>query len=302
MKILALFPGQGSQAVGMGKDLAAQFPRARELFEEADSAVGFPLSRICFEGPAERLTETAITQPAILTVSTICFELAMLGKLKDQEIIAGAGHSLGEYSALVAAGSLRFRDAVQLVHKRGRYMQEAVPLGEGQMVAVLGKEQLEIEAAIEKVTEGVAEIANINAPGQIVVAGDRAGIREFQALLPGAKCKELQVSAPFHCRLMKPAEERLKSDLKSISISPAKFPIYANFSALGVTTTNEILSNLEKQVSGQVRWLQSMQRIHTEKAPTHSVEFGSGSVLSGMLKRIVPTIERISMGSSADFS
>ena len=176
-KIFALFPGQGSQKVGMGRQLFEQYDIAKELFAKADEALGFSLSQICFEGPADKLTLTEITQPAILTVSTICFRLAqMQPQAGAHTIVAAAGHSLGEYSALVAADAMSFEDAVRLVNKRGRYMQEAVPVGTGRMVAVLGKEVAEIQAAITANTAGVSEIANINAPGQIVVAGSIEGI------------------------------------------------------------------------------------------------------------------------------
>jgi [acyl-carrier-protein] S-malonyltransferase len=208
-RILALFPGQGSQKVGMGREFFDQLPFARELFEMAGDALGFSLSEICFEGPLERLTATEIVQPAILTVSTICFQAAkqLLGDALQPA--AAAGHSLGEYSALVAAGALDFCDAVRLVHKRGRYMQAAVPAGEGKMMAVLGKDPAELEETIAKIA-GTVQIANINAPGQIVVSGAAAAVDALKSQLPGTKMIELTVSAPFHCALMEPAQRSLR--------------------------------------------------------------------------------------------
>ncbi len=293
-KVLGLFPGQGSQKVGMGKNLVDSSDLAREYFAVADKALGFSLSELCFNGPADKLTETAIAQPAILTVSVICYELAKR-KYPDLNLVAAAGHSLGEYSALVAAGALDFKDAVQLVNKRGQYMQEAVPVGVGKMVAVLGKEPAEHEAALSKVSSGIAQIANINAPGQIVVAGKKEAVDEFILHLGKAKVMELQVSAPFHCALMEPAAKRLASDLKLTSFSNTKFPVYANFTAQPVQSAEEIKDSLEKQVCGRVRWVECMQNAIKECAPTVAVEFGAGEVLSGMLKRIAPEMARESL-------
>ena len=199
--IFAMFPGQGSQKIGMGSGLISTFPKANEFFEIAESQLGFSLKQLCLEGPIERLTMTENAQPAILTVSTIAY--AALQASHDVKPVIAAGHSLGEYSALVAAKAISFSDAVLLVHKRGRYMQEAVPVGTGKMVAVLGKEIADIEDVLAKVGDGVAEIANINAPGQIVVSGDVAGVSAFVAGLGKARVIELPVSAPFHSSLMK---------------------------------------------------------------------------------------------------
>ncbi len=291
-KVLGLFPGQGSQKVGMGKSLVEQHALAREMFENADRVLGFSLSSICFDGPEDRLTATEIAQPAILTVSSIAYRLSQSSAESAPSLVAAAGHSLGEYSALVAAGALRFEDAVLLVHKRGRYMQEAVPKGTGKMIAVLGKELAELESCTTKVTLGVAEIANINAPGQIVVAGDVKGITQFLEILGPAKSVELQVSAPFHCSLMKPAAERLAVDLAKIEIAPAQFPIYANVRGAAVQQPDQIRKALADQVCGRVRWIECMQRAIEEQKPDRSVEFGAGNVLSGMLKRICSTLPR----------
>ena len=205
---------------------------------------------------------------------------------------AAAGHSLGEYSALVAAGAISFPDAVALVHKRGTYMQSAVPVGKGKMIAVLGKEPQELEEACSKVKRGVAEIANINAPGQIVIAGDREAIDELISLLPGAKIIELQVSAPFHCSLMKPAEIQLSKELATLKISKPSCPVYANYSAKSSTDPEEIRNNLIQQVCSRVRWVECMNNAIAESNPTVAVEFGAGTVLTGLLKRIAPTIAR----------
>lgn len=296
-RILALFPGQGSQKVGMGKELFESSELAREIFARADKALGFALSSICFDGPTERLTETEIAQPAILTVSTICFELAKQKFGASLSVVAAAGHSLGEYSALVAAGAVRFEDAVVLVHKRGRYMQNAVPLGMGRMVAVLGKEVPELEAAISKVTTGVVDIANVNAPGQIVVSGSREGIEQFIGILGSAKVIELQVSAPFHCRLMEPAAIELAKDLDAVEITSGNFPVIANVKAAPLNAPVDIRQALKQQVCGRVRWVESMENAVKEFSPTMAVEFGNGNVLSGLLKRINPSLARFECGS-----
>jgi len=301
--IFALFPGQGSQKVGMGRQLFEQYDLAREIFAQADSALGFSLSMICFEGPADKLTLTEITQPAILTVSTICFRLAQKQThAASQSIVAAAGHSLGEYSALVAAESITFEDAVRLVNKRGRYMQEAVPVGTGRMVAVLGKEVSELQSAIDASGVEVAEIANINAPGQIVVAGSVAGVAGFVEKLGAAKVIDLPVSAPFHCSLMKPAEERLRKDLASIEFKAPKFPVYQNFTASFSTDPETIRENLALQVCGRVRWVECVENAVREKSPTAAWEYGAGNVLTGLVKRINPNVSRVNIDSPESLS
>lgn len=298
--IFALFPGQGSQKVGMGKELAEAYPLAKELFAKADSALGFELSKVCFEGPSDKLTLTEIAQPAILTVSTICFQLSQqTSHAAAQSIVAAAGHSLGEYSALVAAEALSFEDAVRLVNKRGKYMQEAVPVGSGKMVAVLGKEVSEIEAALAHVDGDIAQIANINAPGQIVVAGSVSGVQKFVAALGTAKVIELTVSAPFHCDLMKPAEEKLRIDLANIEIRKPKFKVYQNFTAQASDDPETIRENLALQVCGRVRWVECVENVVKDTNPSAVWEYGAGNVLTGLVKRINPSITRVNVDSPA---
>jgi [acyl-carrier-protein] S-malonyltransferase len=290
MKILGMFPGQGSQKVGMGKNYLTRSPLADKYFDEADTALGFKLSQMIFEGPAEELTKTAIAQPAILTVS--CIAHAIHVAESNPELCAVLGHSLGEYSALVAAGSLAFKDAVKLVHLRGKYMQEAVPVGTGRMVAVLGKELSEIESAAQQVKGGIAQVANINAPGQIVVAGDKAGIDQFTSLLAGAKIIELQVSAPFHCALMKPAADKLLPHLNDTNFQAPKMPVIANFSATEVRSPDEIRKSLYNQVCGRVRWIESMEYAVKNYQPEIALEYGEGNTLQGLLKRINPALNK----------
>jgi [acyl-carrier-protein] S-malonyltransferase len=295
--IVAFFPGQGSQKVGMGKELFERFDTAKNLFKQADEALGFSLSSICFEGPAEKLTLTEIAQPAILTVSVICFELSKQQLNASHRIVAAAGHSLGEYSALVAAGSLQFSDAVSLVNKRGKFMQEAVPVGTGKMVAVLGKDVAEIETALTKVSTGVAQIANINAPGQVVVAGSADGVNAFVESLGSAKVVELSVSAPFHCSLMKPAEDKLRPELAKVAMVSPLFPVIHNYTADTATTPELIRENLALQVCGRVRWVECVEKSIALGNPSAAWEFGAGNVLTGLAKRIAPNLSRVNIDS-----
>ncbi len=292
---IGLFPGQGSQSIGMGRELFDSVEASRQLFELADKALGFSLSEICFNGPLEKLTLTEHAQPAILTASTAAFRSANI------KISAAAGHSLGEYSALVAAGVLRFEDAVVLVHKRGRYMQEAVPAGAGKMVAILGPSDDEVRAIAAEISSGVAEIANLNCPGQTVAAGDAAGIDAFAAAMKssGAKVIPLNVSAPFHCSLMKPAEQALKRDLEATTFADPIFPVYSNVSAAPIKTGAEARELLERQVCSPVRWSESMQNMIRDLAPKAFLEFGPGGVLSNLMKRIDKAQVRIELHNPA---
>ena len=287
-----VFPGQGSQAVGMGADLWDAFPVARELAAEADEALGFPLSRLIREGPEEELRRTANTQPAILLVSVAVYRA--LGLVPA----VVAGHSLGEYSALVAAGALAFRDAVVLVHRRGRYMQEAQPEGRGVMLALIGVEADAIERVIAA-DGGDVDIANDNAPGQIVIAGEREATRRVATQCAARQAIELPVSAPFHCRLMRPAEERLRADLAQVPWNDPRIPLYNNVDASKVTTAAAARDGLERQVTGRVRWTEIIRRMIAEEGVRTFVEIGPGTVLSGLIRRIDRGVERLAVGDRA---
>jgi [acyl-carrier-protein] S-malonyltransferase len=278
-RIVHLFPGQGSQSVGMGRDFYDRSEVARELFGRADEVLGTKLSRLCFEGPEEELRLTQNTQPALLVVSTIA------GQLLGSEPALAAGHSLGEYSALVAAGSLAFEDAVSLVHKRGRYMQEAVPVGQGAMAALLGADRQSVLDGLARVSSGIAEVANWNSPEQTVIAGDKAAVEEAVALIKAPRSVFLSVSAPFHSSLMKSAEKKLAVDLDRTVFQDLRFPVVTNVDARPIRSGEEARDALKRQVSRPVLWQESMDRLKGEGV-THFVELGSGKVLCGLLKRI----------------
>ncbi|MEW5901630.1 MAG: ACP S-malonyltransferase [Acidobacteriota bacterium] len=278
-RIAFLFPGQGSQRVGMGRDFHDRFPEARKVFERADRALGFKISEVCFEGPEDILKLTEFTQPALLTVSYAAFAVLAV------EPNLAAGHSLGEYSALVAAGSLGFEDALRLVHKRGQYMQEAVPAGVGAMAAVLGSSSADVEAAIRAAQRGIVEIANWNSDDQIVIAGHKEAVEEVVALLKGARAVMLPVSAPFHTSLMKSAEEKLSRDLDAVEFRDLRFPVITNVDARVVRRGEEARDALKRQVSRPVLW-QSGMMILRENGVGAAVEVGSGKVLIGLLKRL----------------
>jgi [acyl-carrier-protein] S-malonyltransferase len=287
-----VFPGQGSQAVGMGTDLCEQFASARDLFAEADEALGFPLSRIIREGPAQSLTLTAHAQPAILLVSVAAYRALAL----TPAVVAG--HSLGEYSALVAAGALSFRDAVQLVHKRGCYMQEAVPNGVGAMLALIGVEEDAIRTAIDA-DGGTVDVANYNAPGQIVIAGEREAVHRVATAAGARQAVPLPVSAPFHCRLMQPAEERLRADLAAVAIAEPRIPFYNNVDARRATTAAAVRDGLSRQVSRSVRWTELVRAFIAAEHITTIVEVGPGCVLNGLVRRIDRNIERLTVADAA---
>src|SRR5215213_9014369 len=287
MSVAYIFPGQGSQAPGMGRELAEKYTSAREVFEEADEALGFKLSRLCFEGPAEELQLTENTQPAILATSVAALRAAEGEGLPRPDFVAG--HSLGEYSALVAAGALSLRDAVSAVRKRGRYMQEAVPVGAGAMAAVLGADIETVEAACkEAAREGeTCSAANINSPGQIVIAGSAAAVERALPILKERGAKRaipLKVSAPFHCALMLPAQERLAADLDQIEFKDLDVPLVTNVDAAVIRTGAEARASLVRQVSGTVRWRESVEFL--ARAGVRSfIEVGPGKVLSGLVRQ-----------------
>jgi [acyl-carrier-protein] S-malonyltransferase len=284
-QLAMIFPGQGSQSPGMGKDLAEKFAVARQVFEEADDALGFSISKLCFEGPAEQLQLTENTQPAILTTSIAAFRAAREAGLPEPQFVAG--HSLGEYSALVAAGVLQLSDAVKTVRARGQYMQEAVPVGTGAMAAVLGGELGAIEDACRQASEDqVCSIANSNSPGQVVIAGNAEAVDRAIELLKGVAKRviKLNVSAPFHCALMKPAQEKLAPHLERLSFSEPRVPVVTNVDAQVTTAPDQLRDALFRQVAAPVRWLESMQLLLGEGVGTF-VELGPGKVLSGLIRQ-----------------
>jgi len=285
--IAFIFPGQGSQHPGMGKDLADNFPAARQVFEEADTALGFRLSKLCFEGPAEQLQMTENTQPAILTTSIAALRALEGEGFPKPDFVAG--HSLGEYSALVAASSLSLTDAVRTVRARGRYMQEAVPVGVGAMAAILGADLELVRAVCAEAAQGqVCSAANINTPNQVVIAGDTAAIDRAIELLKerGAKrAMKLNVSAPFHCALMQPAQERLAVDLRGITFENPATAVVTNVDAKAVNLGDEARAALVRQVSQPVRWLESVEFLISQGVQS-LIEIGPGKVLSGLVRQI----------------
>jgi [acyl-carrier-protein] S-malonyltransferase len=297
MTTALLFPGQGSQRVGMGRDLAHEFAVARQTYEEADDVLGFALSRLCFEGPEDELTLTRHTQPAILTTS-----IAVLRALAERGLAFDvvAGHSLGEWTALVAAGSIAFRDAVRLTHLRGQYMQDAVPPGQGAMAAVMGLERDALQAICERASAPgePVEPANLNGAGQIVISGSAAAIDRAvaEAKAAGAKrATRLAVSAPFHCSLMKPAADQLAGALAGVAIAAPRVPVVHNATAQPDRDPSRIRALLVEQVTAAVRWEESVQAIAALGA-TRAYELGSGAVLKGLVKRIAPTIAVTTIG------
>jgi [acyl-carrier-protein] S-malonyltransferase len=286
-KTAYIFPGQGSQAVGMGKDLFDNFAAAREVFEAADDALGSRLSELCFAGDEAELQLTANTQPAILTVSFAAYQAARSEGMPGPDVVAG--HSLGEYSALVAAGVLDFSDAVRTVRKRGTYMQEAIPVGVGAMAAILGLDEQTVEAGCSEAAQGqICSPANINSPSQVVIAGHTEAVDRACEILKGKGAKraiKLNVSAPFHCALMMPAQERLSRDLYELQYSEFAFPIAHNVDGLENTDAAVVKAKLTEQVSSPVRWLQTIETMMAGGV-TRFVEIGPGKVLTGLVRQI----------------
>ena len=281
-----LFPGQGSQKVGMGKELAELYPVAMGTFQEADAALGYKLSQVCWEGPEEKLKLTEITQPAILTMSVAVFRV-----LREMGIAPryAAGHSLGEYSAHVAAGTLPFADAARTVRHRGKYMQEAVPVGQGAMAAILGMPLERVkQVCTEAAQDQVCQPANINSPDQVVISGSAPAVERAAELARQHGAKKavmLPVSAPFHCALMKPAQERLAADLKKLTFSQSEVPVACNVDAALVENAEKSCDALIRQVTGAVRWEECMRLLIARGVDTF-LEIGPGKVLCGLLRQI----------------
>ena len=300
MAIAFIFPGQGSQYVGMGKTLIESFPTARQIFDEADRALGFSITQLCLEGPADVLQLTENLQPALVTVSIAAFRVLDEQGLKPD---FAAGHSLGEYSALVAAGGLDFADAVRLVRKRGRYMQEAVPPGAGAMAALLKLPEGNLDSILAEASQGeVVSAANLNSPDQIVIAGHAGAVARAIELAKAAGAKRalpLPVSAPFHCSLMTPAQARLAVDLNSTSFRDLTIPLVNNWQARLIRSGADAREGLYQQVPNPVRWADGIRRLASEGA-TRFIEVGAGGVLTGLLRNINPELQGSKFGEAAD--
>jgi [acyl-carrier-protein] S-malonyltransferase len=301
-KVALIFPGQGSQVVAMGKELAEKYPEARQTFEEANDALGYKLSQLCFEGPEEQLRLTEITQPAILTASIAALRVLETRIPKSCYV---AGHSLGEYSAHVASGTFSFTDAVRTVRSRGKYMQEAVPVGVGAMAAILGFDPQKVAAVCAEAAQGeVCSPANINSPEQIVISGNTAAVERAAKLADerGAKrAKLLPVSAPFHCSLMKPAQDRLEVDLAKIKWNKPVYPVACNIDAELVTDDLRALDTLVQQVTGSVKWEQCMRLLIAQGVETF-IEVGPGKVLCGLMRQIDRSKTCLNVGDEASLT
>ncbi|MGH9628100.1 MAG: ACP S-malonyltransferase [Bryobacteraceae bacterium] len=299
-KLAFLFPGQGSQFPGMGKSLAAEYPEARQVFEEADNVLAFPLSRLCFEGPDADLKLTENTQPALLAVSIAAFRLLEKNGYRPDYV---AGHSLGEYSALVAAGCLSFPDALQLVRKRGRYMQQAVPAGVGAMAALLKLPEDKLEEVLAQAARGeVVTAANFNSQDQVVIAGHTGAVNRAVELAKTAGARRavlLSVSAPFHCPLMKPAQQRMSDELNTALFRDLQVPLINNWRAKEIRTAADARAGLIEQIPNPVLWTQSI-RCLVSRGVTSCIEVGPGSVLTGLLRSIDSGVQGLKFGEAAD--
>ena len=295
--IAFVFPGQGAQTVGMGQALVEAFPEARAVFDEADATLGFPLSDLCFNGPEDQLALTEHTQPAILTASTAAYRVLAARGLRPAMV---AGHSLGEYSAHVAAETFSFADAVRVVRHRGQYMQAAVPAGAGAMAAVLGLDAEAVAAVCAEAAEGdVVSPANLNAPGQVVIAGAAAAVARAGELAKARGARRviaLNVSAPFHCALMTPAQARLEPELRALAVQAPAFPVVANVDGAvkldGATTIDALVA----QIPGAVRWEDSVRRLASAGVRAY-VEVGPGTVLAGLVRKIDRDAQVVSFGA-----
>lgn len=300
-KLALLFPGQGSQFPGMGKALADQYECARRVFEEADDALGIAISKLCFEGPEDALKLTENTQPALVTMSTAAY--AVLRQERGYTPAYVAGHSLGEYSALVAAGSLAFADAVRIVRNRGRYMQEAVPAGVGAMAALLKLPEDKLEGILAEAAQGeTVSAANLNSPDQIVIAGHAGAVNRACELAKAAGAKRailLPVSAPFHCALMTPAQQRLKADLDAAAFADLATPLINNWQAREIAAGTDAREGLFQQVPNPVRWTESVRYLAAQGV-TQCIEVGAGAVLTGLLKSIDPNVKGAKFGEPGD--
>lgn len=295
-----VFPGQGSQFAGMGKDVTEKYPAARRVFDEIDAALGFPISMLCFEGPEEQLKLTENTQPAILAVSSALYAVLVEQGAAQRDVVAG--HSLGEYSAIVAAGGLTPAGAAKIVRARGRFMQEAVPAGTGAMAALIGSNAHDARAICEQAAAGeVVSVANINAPGQIVIAGTKAAVNRAidVAKKHGVRrALPLPVSAPFHCALMTPAEERLRPVIAEAAFQDLDVPLISNVDASPIGTATAVRNALLRQVASPVRWVESVERM-VAMGVKRIVEIGPGNVLTGLVKRIDASVELVNVSDAA---